>query len=147
MNFQSLSDKGRIVNIESKFAKQLLAAAILVGATTAAQAVVVPLWSWQNVAGFISYTETVPGTVAADRPDLHLVHAAHVASGESGFSEQSARLVGNAPGFGISNNLFATAAVTNGGPTFGVNIVHDNFPLLPSPGGDLTSAVLRDNCG
>ena len=118
----------------------------LAGATAAAQAVVVPLWSWQNVAGFISYTETVPGTVAATNPNF-IGNTRLTWPVENPAFQSNLHLVGNAPGFGISNNLFAAAAVTNGGPTFGVNIVHDNFPLLPSPGGDLTSAVLQDNCG
>ena len=127
----------------TRFGRQLLAAVILGGAAAAAQAAIVPLWAWHNEAGFISYTETVAGTVAATNPNstgpTRLTWPV-----ENPAFQSNLHLVGNAPGFGISDSAFSAFAVTNGAPTFGVNIVHDNFPLLDAPGGDLTGAVLRD---
>jgi hypothetical protein len=128
------------VNI--RFGKQILATALAAcTAVGSAQAAVVPSWAWQNNAGFVAYTETVPGTVVATGsvPDLGaLAYTRLTWPREDPLHQSNLHVAGT----GIASGSNATAAVTNGPATFGVNLTHDNFPI--TAGGDLVTAVLRD---
>ena len=129
------------MNIGTSFTKQLLAVAMLAGTTAVAQAAVVPSWAWQNEAGFVSYTESVAGTVDATGSTPVFGWFTRLTWPKENPAFQSNLHVS---GTGSMSGSGGTAAVTNGGPTFGVNLTHDNFPLQPTPGGDLLTAVLRD---
>jgi len=122
--------------------KRALAAVVgTIGLVGAVQAAVVPSWAWQNEAGFVSYTESVVGTVDATGSTPVFGWFTRLTWPKENPAFQSNLHVS---GTGSMSGSGGTAAVTNGGPTFGVNLTHDNFPLQPTPGGDLLTAVLRD---